>query len=273
MHAGMSARTIARRVKAGEFVRVGPGLLCRTGNEEDPTVIDVAAHLQSGRPLTGPSAAAWYPPGPVTELVMRTEPWLIGVRHRGLAARYLPHPQPEVVKRKGLLVASPRQAALDCLRALPDQQMHDLAYRSAQQRLLTAADIDREVAHLRGARHVTRLRAAAELIRTNAHAHSENLFQRKLQKAGMQGWVANFWVRTQAGPVCIDIAFPRQLLGIEFDSPLTHGDPVTFRRDRRKWNGLKRLGWEVLNYTWDCITDNWRSTLAEIRFFHAQRSP
>lgn len=268
--AGMSDRTIKRRVADGLFQSIGPGLLCHTGSEQNLRVLGIAAHRQSDLPLTGPAAALHFPPGPVSELVTDTRPWLIGAKRASPEAVYVRHPQPEVVTRNGLRVASPRQAALDCIRVLRDSR--DLVYRCAQQGLLRPIDLQREAKRLAGHKGVGRLREAAEMISSNAHAESENLFHKRLREAGITDWLANLWVITSAGLACIDIAFPESLLAIEYDSPVTHAQTARFRQDRRKWNGLKRQGWEVLNYGWDAITDTWAETLEEIQYFRRKRA-
>lgn len=266
--AGMSERTIRRRVADGVFIRVAPGLLCQRGLERLPEVRDLAAHLSSGAALTGPSAARFFPAGPVSELVPYTRPWVLTTSRMRLAVTRVPHPSPQTVLRKGIQVASPRQSALDCLRTLAWPNAQDLAFRSVQQGLLTQADLTGEALLLRHHRGTPQLRRLAALVDTNAHARSEALFHRKLRRAGLEDWTANLWKSTPVGRVCIDIAFEARMIAIEYDSPLTHATPERFRRDRRKWNSLKRLGWEVLNYTWSSITEEWPETLAEIRFFY-----
>lgn len=180
---------------------------------------------------------------------------------------FLGHPSPEVVERHGLSVASPRQAALDCIRGLPWAQVEDHTFRWVQQKLLAVQDLDKEADTLSGYRHVGRLRVAADAVRSNAHSRSENVFHKLLRQEGIEGWVANLHVSVPYGEVVIDIAFPGLKIAIEYDSPQTHGAPSRFRADRKKWNALKRQGWVVLNYTWEDITQNWAQVLEEITYF------
>jgi very-short-patch-repair endonuclease len=269
--AGMSRRTISRHLAKGMFVRLGPGVLCVAGREKDPLVVDLAVHLRTGYALTGPSAAAHFPPGPVMELTMRTKPWVLGRHVDGIDGEFVKHPKPEIVGRQGVVVASPRQAALDCIRVLPTTKAEDLGFRCVQQGLLSVAYLDSQVTLLKGYRNVERLRSLADGARSNAHSRSENLFHQLLKISKVEGWVGNLSVRFDGESFRIDIAFPELKIAIEYDSPFTHSAPSRFRSDRRKWNILKRHGWVVLNYTWEQISTDWANTLAEILTFIEMR--
>lgn len=265
--AGLSDRTVSRRVKSGVFVRVGPGLLTTAGRQREIQVLNMAAHLRTELPLTGPSAASFFPKGPVLELVAHEKPWLIGNPQRRVGAIFVPHPSPEVVRREGILVASPRQAAMDALRVLEVDEGLDLVHRCVQQSLLKVADLDREARLLAGYSNVKILRDAADAVRTNAHSRSENRLHVLLRQAGIKDWTANMWITLNGDSYCIDIAFPARKLAIEYDSPVTHNSHKRFRADRKKWRALKRAGWTVLNYERESLGDNWPVTLEEIQFF------
>lgn len=267
--AGMSARTIDRRIAAGLLVPVGPGLLAVPVALGDPRAADRIAGLRlgDGGALAGPSAAQFFPPGPVSELVTSRRPWVFSTRHVRLDAEILHHPHRELVRREGLRVASPRQSVLDCFRVLPLSRARDLAFRAIQQRTLSPPDLLKESQVLSRYRGARQLRTLLDAVGTGAHARSEEIFHRKLRAAGLDEWVANLWVLTDLGEICIDIAFTEARLAIEFDSERHHASSARFRKDRRKWNRLKVMGWEVLNYTWWAVMEDRDNTLAEIRHF------
>ena len=52
----------------------------------------------------------------------------------------------------------------------------------------------------------------------------------------------------------LDLACPRQQLGIELDSATPHLNRTSFEEDPRRRNKLQNLGWSILDFTWaDCI--------------------
>ena len=84
-----------------------------------------------------------------------------------------------------------------------------------------------------------------------AEAESERRLHRLLQRAGIQGWVANHAVFERGRLVArIDVAFPGLKLAIEVDGFAYHSDRSRFQRDRTRQNDLTSLGWRIVRFTW-----------------------
>lgn len=60
----------------------------------------------------------------------------------------------------------------------------------------------------------------------------------------------------------LDFAYPQLRLAIEAS---WHAGHERWRRDVRRENALKRLGWVVLVFTWDDVVDDPGRVVAEIR--------
>lgn len=54
----------------------------------------------------------------------------------------------------------------------------------------------------------------------------------------------------------MDIAFPRERLGIEIDGYAVHSAPATFQADRARGNDLLLAGWRILHFTWADLTES-----------------
>jgi len=52
----------------------------------------------------------------------------------------------------------------------------------------------------------------------------------------------------------IDFAYPHDLVAIELDGYESHSSLDAFRRDRARQNDLVAMGWTVLRFTWDDVT-------------------
>lgn len=52
-----------------------------------------------------------------------------------------------------------------------------------------------------------------------------------------------------------DLAYPEFMIAIEADGWKDHGRPDGWQRDKHRDNPLQTLGWIVLRFTWEDVTD------------------
>ena len=60
---------------------------------------------------------------------------------------------------------------------------------------------------------------------------------------------------TAASSSRVDLAYPEALIAIEADSYRWHSSPQAWSRDVARNNTLTSLGWVVLHFTWQQVTE------------------
>lgn len=260
---GLSAATVHRRVRAGEWQRLYPGVFLVGGHRlSDEARVRAAWLSVGGEPATVTGAAAAYWHG-----MLERAPAVVEVT---VARSMHLRPRPGVVLRRrdlcwqdqigvrGLWLAATPFAALETAIALPNGSL--FLDRALQQHVRFPAlyrAYCRGVGR-RGWSTAGRLIAAAA---DRADSAAERLLVKLLRAAGTTGWVLGHPFQGFR----IDVAFPAAKLAIEVDGWAWHVDAVRFRNDRRKGNALARAGWNLLRYTWHSLDGQPDETVAEIR--------
>jgi very-short-patch-repair endonuclease len=111
----------------------------------------------------------------------------------------------------------------------------------------TFAELEHAVRSAAHARGVRLLRAALPLLDGRAESRAESRLRLVLVHARIEGFEPNFWVTLQRPRVRyrIDIAFPREMLGVEYQSEYHH-DPDQWRRDMTRLSRLRAAGWTMV---------------------------
>jgi very-short-patch-repair endonuclease len=244
--AGLSARTVRRRVQSGGWEELHPGVHLVRGHRSTPEARIRAAWLWAGgerATVTGPAAAFWHrmldrAPRTVEITVprathLRSQPGIV-LRRRDLDAR-------DRVETDRLWVAEKPLAAL----ATTLHEGSTFLDRALQRHVTLAALQRTHHRNLggRGSRELGRLLAAAA---GGGESEAERLLVRLLRRAGATGWVLGH----PFGPYRLDLAFPAQRVAVEVDGWAFHSDVTRFQADRRKGNAITRRGWDLLRYTW-----------------------
>jgi very-short-patch-repair endonuclease len=261
--AGMSETAVSRRVAAGTWRALHPGVFLSDNHDWTAEASVWAAVLWAGRDatLSGPAAAWWHGllaefPGIVDVTVsQRRCPGLrpkVRVRRRDL------HPE-DRTRRRGLAVTARPLTVLEAAVALgpPGGELLDRAL----QRGVGFEDVYR--AHCRnlgryGSPEAARLLVAAA---DRAASAAERLVIKLLRTAGLTGWEHGHWV----GGYELDFAFLEQRVAIEVDGWAWHSDVDRFRHDRQRQNALVLAGWTILRFTWHDLTRRPEAVVAEIR--------
>ncbi|WP_300013078.1 type IV toxin-antitoxin system AbiEi family antitoxin domain-containing protein [Pseudonocardia sp.] len=259
--AGMSMRTVQRRVRAGRWVALHPGVYLVGGHRLTDEARIRAAWLWAGESslVTGPAAAYWHrmldrAPDDVEITVprrthLRPQPGIM-LRRRDM------WPVDRVVARHVGVSAEPL-TALETAVALPDGSVF---LDRALQKHVRFPTLYRAYCRNMG-RHGAS--AAGRLISAaadRADSVAERLLVTLLRQAGIAGWVLGY----PFGRYRIDLAFPAQKVAIEVDGWAWHVDAERFRADRRKGNAITRGAWDLLRFTWHDLDSRPAETVAEI---------
>ena len=178
------------------------------------------------------------------------------IRRRGVRLHRVFVPRSAITRLNGLPVTRRTWSVLDHLSLLGAAASLRLADRALQRGWVARTDFERRLADFPGRRGNARIRALLEQTSDRAAAESERRLHRLLRSAGVAGWVANYPVRIEGRLVAvIDVAIPERRLAIEVDGMAHHIDVDRFQHDRRRRNILTSLGWTVLQFTWQDLTE------------------
>jgi very-short-patch-repair endonuclease len=245
--AGVSARTVQRRVASGAWRPLHPRVYLAGGHRLTDEARIRAAALWCGDEATvsGAAAAYWHgmmprAAGPVDVTVPRE------VRRRsarGVLAHRRDLAAEDRVRLRGLWLTAGPLTALETATELIDGSTF---LDRALQRHVRLDDL--RIAHSRtlgrrGSRQAGRLLAAAG---DGTESMAERKLVAHLRRAGVTGWVLGF----RLGPHVLDLAFPAARLAVEVDGWAWHTDPARFAADCRKGNAITRTGCDLLRFTW-----------------------
>lgn len=260
--AGLSRDAVDRRIATRRWRPVHPRVYLAAGRPLDDEARLRAAVLWAGpgAVLSGAAASWWHgmaesPPGTVVVIVgRRRQPRSrdgVLLRARDLA----PH---DVVDRAGLPVTAPALTVLDAAvelgpagGAFLDRALH---------RLVPHGDVlaaYRRTADASGASAARSVLAAAS---DRAAAASREGLTRALRAERLGGWRRDVSVAGEA----VDVGFPATRVAVLLDGWGWRLDPALVRRDDRRCDLLRALGWTVLRFGWPEVAGRPRDVVAEI---------
>lgn len=268
---GIPERTLERRVRSGDWVSAGRGVLVCPGTPNSLATRSriLSLQLPSGI-LTGPSAAAMVSHPIWDGVQLGSMPWLIHTPRRR-RARFLAHPGVRTRRIGPWVVASVADAVIDMIRFLPPGLSRSLAYRAVQLRVLTLADMDRHLQRLSRLSGVRHLRDARVELGLGIRSEGERMLVKHIKSARLFGWVAGYPVRVGTQRYELDLAFPDQKIALEVDGYAYHSSRDQFVQDRRRQNDLIAAGWLVLRFSWRDLSEQPDHVVASIRAAIAER--
>jgi very-short-patch-repair endonuclease len=159
----------------------------------------------------------------------------------------------DVESREGLRCTGPVRTVADLARVLPLAEavvVADSALRNGAVELHDLAGMARATG--RGA---ARLRAVAALVDAKSGSVLESLLRVLLHGAGIPRPRTQYRIRDRGHEVArVDFCWPELRLVVEADGYAFHSSRDDYRRDRRRMNELERLGWRVLRFSWEDVT-------------------
>ncbi|RZT88934.1 very-short-patch-repair endonuclease [Pseudonocardia sediminis] len=260
---GLSDRTVSRRVAAGAWRTLYPGVFLVGGHRLTDAARVRAASLWGGPEavVSGPAAAFWL------RMTERFDGSVDLTVHS--TTRRRPRPGVRVRRRdlrpadrvmvNGLAVTEPGLTALEAAAVLPD----GVAFldRVLQQHHVRFEHLHEAYCGAVGAHGMARAGVLLRECADRADSRAERRLVRVLRRAGITGFV----VGHPLGRMKIDIAFPDARLAIELDSWAWHTDHDRFEADREKGNALTDAGWNLLRITWKELTEHSDRVVARVR--------
>ena len=242
--AGLSARTVRRRVRAGRWQEPAPGVVCQTSGQLTPRQRLIAA-VEYGGPSAllshATAGAAWGLVGGqhrehVTVAhghhVSSTDLITIHQTVRTCEPRFLDE----------LPFTPPARTVIDICGGLTrlDDVRH-LMGRAVQKQLTTPRQLGAELAAAprRGSLLPT---VALEEISAGAHAASEARFLQIVRRAGLPPPELNAPVETREGTKYIDGLWRHLNKGVELDGHRYHLDPAAWAADLVRQNAIQATG-------------------------------
>jgi very-short-patch-repair endonuclease len=265
--AGLSARQVAGRLERGRWQLVRRGVYAGGWVPPSWEQAVLAVVLAVGQPCAASAATAarlWGLAVPRAEgidvlTLSCRRVRLDGVRQHRVDGYVLS----DVTVQVRIPVTTVARTLVDCAPAMSAEGLGRALDDALRRRLLRLEDVAACVERLPtvGRRRLTGIRRVLS-DRLPEHHLSANDWERRLvtvlRRAGLPQPVPQFRVDVGGRRRYLDIAYPEQRVGIEFDGFAEHGLlRSTFDDDRARDNALRLAGWLVLHFTS-------RSTPAEI---------
>jgi hypothetical protein len=118
-----------------------------------------------------------------------------------------------------------------------------------------------------GRRGVVALRDALPRVRTGVASRPETWTRLTLVDAGLPEPETDVDVYDASGEFvgCVDLAYPRLRIAVEYEGDHHRTDPVQWQRDIEKHDRLAELGWRVIRVTRAMVFDESRTLVARVR--------
>lgn len=272
LSAGMSAETIRRRAKSGQWEELFPGVYAMPGAPRSWEQRLVAACAWGGKGVVAShrSAAALFgfprfQPGLIeitTTRGTRPPPGLSVHRVRWL-------PKDDLAELRGIPVTDAARTLID-LGAVVSVGEVRAAVEDALRRRLTAVPLLEGVLELRARSGRRGAGALRQIIGELAPGYRpteselENRLREVLEEAGLPA-AQQHEVVSAGRRHRLDFAYPSLRLALEADSKRHHMLSSDWERDLERRNALTRNGWRLLHFSWDAVTRRSGSLVAAIR--------
>ena len=124
-----------------------------------------------------------------------------------------------------------------------------------------------------GSKALRRLMDARDGAVARTESRLESALLQVLRRHGLPVPIPQFRVLDGGLVVArLDFAYPSQRIGIEADGFRWHGSPERWRRDIRRENRLKLLGWTILRFSWQDVHERPEVVASQIRAALESRS-
>jgi hypothetical protein len=258
---GMDRSTLARKVDAGIFTRVGRGTFALAGAEMAHELDLQAACRRLNAVVSHQSAGRLHDfDGLPWSIPTVTVPHRLTHEHPGAYVHQSTDiSDDQVVEIRGLPVTNPERTIYDLAAVLSERRLDwilDRAMSAGSVDLDRLAELFTSLAR-RGKPGTARLRRLLETRDKEwipPDSALENRLLRLIEEAELPMPTRQFhapWLGPTNGRV--DFAYPEQRLVIEGDSRRWHLLMKSFDVDRQRDNQAQLAGWRILRFTWDDI--------------------
>jgi very-short-patch-repair endonuclease len=261
--AGISAQSVARRVRSGEWTRVLPTVYRATAAEVTMRQVALAPVLWAGPGslASHATAAALHgfreprPPG-------RPEIWIPVTRRIESPAVTVHHgtrlDRADRTEVDGIPVTTPVRTLIDLSGRLEDQQLLALTEDLLRRGVVGAERLRARLAALRssGRPGAGRLDTLLDTRGDGRPLESalETLVWQIIVATGVRLPERQYWVTSASLRYRLDFAWPDLKFGLECEGFAHHGGNVAWNNDRTRYAELADLGWRVLPVTWHAAT-------------------
>lgn len=282
IQAGLSKRTIQRRLESATWERVLPCVYRLPSAPSTWIQLVTAAHLWAGEGAVVSHRAAaallkldGFEEGPAElTLPRRVRPPSLDV-----VLHYNAVPRGDIQTSGPLEVTNATRTLID-LASVADMDTLEIALESALRRGVTSLTRLRwrmEQPGTRGRPGAAALRRLLLVRGSPARPGESPLEVRLLQlirRSGLPEPVRQFELRE--GPrvlARLDLAYPQALVCIECDGYTYHSGRAIWQRDLRRGNAVTARGWSILHVTWADLRERPGEMLAEIEESLARAAP
>jgi very-short-patch-repair endonuclease len=268
----LSRSWLRRRMETGEWTQLHRGIFKLGSSTPNPDQLEMAAMLAAGDGAVLSHASAARRLGldvPRSQAVQITIPAsrdlvrLSGVqvwRSRDLI-------ESDITKRGPFRLTHLARTMIDLASVLDDAWLRATLDSALRQRSTNLAWIFRALReHGKGRRGAERLRALLAEYRNGNEVPDSVLESLCIELAMATGRKPKRHWNVLDGNrlIEVDLAWPEVRLCVELDGWTEHGTRAAFVRDRARDRALLRLGWVVLRYTWQDVTGDRESVIAEL---------
>lgn len=277
-HLGQSSSSITRACQAGILLRISHGIYIKTSTWDtwDPQTRCIAQHMaflktRPGYVLSHISAALWWS-APLLRLPNR-----IWASHPATSVRsnkkvHISRSRASVcsaaIYRRGALVTTALQTAVDCALTLPVLDALCIVDFFLNQRLITAPEFANSIAGLQ-CKGIKNARTVSQLMSKHSESPAETAARYHMILWGITPpqeqvriWAGSSYYRP-------DFLWEEYKVILEVDGHIkydgTYGDPAqVIRNEKRRQRDLEKLGYRVLRAQWEDIVhhpENLRSLL------------
>jgi hypothetical protein len=241
--AAMSYRTLARRIRDEEIIRVWHGVYAR----HRPSMIDrlAALDLVSGKPIVAcmHTAAALYGFG--TESDNRIHILDPGVRMR-VSAELMVHQRigAPLKRIQGRLATAPAWTAVELARTMRRPRALAVLDAALYRRSCTPVELRAAVGEQKGRRGIVKVRELLDYVDGRSESPLESEARLVFIDGGLPMPELQYEIIDRCGKVWrADFAWPTGMVVAEYESMEWHATPEALKHDRMKVARLQECGW------------------------------
>ena len=265
---GVSDSAISRWVAAGWLHRIHRGVYA-LGHR----ALSIHGRLHAARLYAGDAAAFSHTTAAWLWQIIENEPTRIHLSHPG---RRQSLPEVRVhqgrpvgpLDCRGFPATPPARTLLDLATILTSRQLRRAVAEADYRSLLDVRELDLVLG--RGRPGASALRAALHR-HMPALARTFSALEERFLELCEKACLPQPEVNARVGGMTVDCLWCEQRLIVELDGGPAHGGPAAMKRDRERELALRAMGYTVIRYAWQQVTERPAEVAADVRSTLASR--
>lgn len=176
------------------------------------------------------------------------------LRAAGVRGRRLELPHDHITLVDGFAITTPARTWIDCAALVSWRDIVAMGDGLLRSSLATPAQLSRMVAWGRGRRGIKAARAALPVLDKASESPGESWVRALLARSRLARPVCNLSVTVDGWTFRLDLAWPDELVAVEYDGEEFHG-PHHAARDAWRRDKLRAAGWIILVVRKDDLAD------------------